>query len=224
MSRQLIGAILLASVSFSGIAHAQSDIAQVPSLEKFKSAAVYSAKFLCGFQRPPTAGAADGTAGSAPTREPAVKPGNYATAINIQNFHRFPVTFCKRAVLAPAERCYEGQGDDTCLKAIVGKPVRFTLQSSQAVSVDCKDIVALLGGSAPAFIEGFLEISVVPRKNLPSSNPLSVAGVYTSLGCSLKLGTGQLECPQVDGAGLDVEPQNSFQGELPTDCEGVQPN
>jgi hypothetical protein len=206
MARQIIGAILLASVCSTGMAYAQTASKLIP-------AAVYSSKFLCGFQRPPAAGAADG---SAPTREPAVKPGNYATAINIQNFHRFPVTFCKRAVLAPAERCYDGQGDDSCLKAVVGKAVRFTLQSSQAVSVDCKDIVTLLGGTVPAFIEGFVEISVVPQKNLPTSNPLSVAGVYTSLGCSLKVGTGQLECPQVDGAGLDVEPQSSFQGELPT--------
>ena len=36
--------------------------------------------------------------------------------------------------------------------------MRFTLQSSQAVSVDCKDVVTLLGGgSMPDFIEGFVE-------------------------------------------------------------------
>jgi hypothetical protein len=150
-----------------------------------------------------------------------VKPGNYATAINVQNFHQFPVTFCKRAVLAPAERCYENHGGDTCLKAVVGKPVSFTLKSSQAVSIDCKDIVTLLGGPVPAFIEGFVEISVVPQTNLSLSNPISVTGVYTSLGCTLTPGAN--ECPRVDGAGLDVVPQNSFAGEA-LDCKSATTN
>jgi hypothetical protein len=205
-SRMIIGAVLLAPVCISGMAKAQT-------VEKPIPAAIYSSKFLCGFQRPPTGGAATGPA---PTREPAVKPGNYATAINVQNFHHFPVTFCKRAVLAPAERCYEKQGDDSCLKAVVGKPISFTLQSSQAVSIDCKDIVTLLGGTVPAFIEGFVEISVAPQSNLSLSNPISVTGVYTSLGCTLTPGVN--ECPRVDGAGLDVVPQNSFAGEA-SDCK-----
>ncbi|MGE5387435.1 MAG: hypothetical protein ACM3NE_00985, partial [Hyphomicrobiales bacterium] len=64
--RLIIGAVLLAPVCISGMAKAQT--------ERIIPAAIYSSKFLCGFQRPPTGGAA---AGPAPTREPAVKPGNY---------------------------------------------------------------------------------------------------------------------------------------------------
>ncbi len=101
MSRRLIfGAVLLAPVCISGMAQADT--------EAFKPAAVYSTKFLCGFQRTPATGGA--AAGAVPTREPAVKPGNYATAINVQNFHLFQVTFCKRAVLAPAERPTKNKG------------------------------------------------------------------------------------------------------------------
>jgi hypothetical protein len=84
---------------------------------------VYSVKFLCGIQPQKV---------SAPPAEPPVKPGNYATAINIHNFHQgVNAPFCKKAVLAPQE-------------PVAGKPGNFRnllLPPDSAMEVDCSDIV-----------------------------------------------------------------------------------
>jgi len=47
--------------------------------------------------------ATDDSAGASlvPPSEPSVKPGIYATAVNIHNFHTRPVEFFKRAEEAP---------------------------------------------------------------------------------------------------------------------------
>lgn len=174
--------------------------------------AVYSVKFLCGFQSPLN------TTGPI---EPPVKPGNYATAINIHNFHTFPVTICKKAVLAPCEECLQTGhpcvGQEQCL-IDVGKPQLLGLSADFAVEVDCHDIVSLLGPvPLPSFIKGFVEIVVFPQPPLPSVNPLSVTGVYTALGCTQS--PPNSGCSALFGTGLDVEPQNSFLGEVPPECQ-----
>ena len=204
MNRRAIAFVALAVICSSGMAWAQP----------LTKAAVYSVKFLCGFQPP-----LDITP-LGPTAEPGVKPGNYATAVNIHNFHQFSVTFCKKAVSAPPERCLEpgSESSTNCLIA-VGKPQVFTLGANRAMELDCTDIVKLLQVPpplVPSFIKGCVEIAVSPEPRLPDVNPLSVTGVYTALGCTLI--PGKVACPNLIGTGLDVEPQNSFQGELPPEC------
>ena len=95
MNRRIVFAtVILLVVCSSGVSQAQG------IFPGFRRAAVYSVKFLCGFQNP-----IDVTP-LGPQAEPPVKPGNYATAVNIHNFHAFQVNICKKAVLAPPERCF----------------------------------------------------------------------------------------------------------------------
>lgn len=184
-------------------------------------ASVYSVKFVCGFSSSPV--------GPFPS-EPPVKPGNYATAINIHNFHIFSVGLCKKAVLAPPEACMSASPPEGCLP-IIGNFTGVFLHADQAFEVDCSDIVSLLkpslrGTTLPPFIKGFVEIVVLPNSNLagtPPVNPLSVTGVYTAQGCvgNPLLGKPNLgnpivgECLPRGGVAEEVVPQNSFNGELP---------
>jgi hypothetical protein len=223
MNRRIVFAtVILLVVCSSGVSQAQG-------IFPGRQAAVYSVKFLCGFQDPvvsPQIG---------PQTEPPVKPGNYATAVNIHNFHAFQVNICKKAVLAPPERCFIDKptigrpaNDPTCNRLIGPVIGPITLGPDDAFEVDCQDIVSLLHTLpppplGPTFIKGFVEISVTPRFGLPLTNPISVTGVYTSITCSNPF--DQANCfsakPsffQGSGAGLEVEPQNSFIGE-PT-CKG----
>src|SRR5690242_3393793 len=95
MNRRIVFAtVILLVICASGLSQAQS------IFPGFPRAAVYSVKFLCGFQNPID------VSPLGPQAEPPVKPGNYATAVNIHNFHTFPVNICKKAVLAPPERCF----------------------------------------------------------------------------------------------------------------------
>jgi len=185
------------------------------------AAAVYSVKFLCGFQNPVAVSPPLG-----PQAEPPVKPGNYATAVNIHNFHTFPVNICKKAVLAPPERCFKRANDQTCTSLIGPVIGPITLGPDDAFEVDCQDIVTLLHSlppppqGGPTFIKGFVEIAVAPSADLPVTNPISVTGVYTSITCPKPFnpftGTCSSQVPanvSGFGAGLEVVPENSFIGE-----------
>ena len=125
---------------------------------------VYSVKFICGdlsanpnLQLP---------------SEPPVKPGNYATAVNIHNFHQDQkAVILKRAVIANPENQPPGQ---------VSRPRQVTLGPGQAFEIDCSDIVTLFGPLStplPPFIKGFVELRGLPTSPFP---PLSVTAVYTA--------------------------------------------
>jgi hypothetical protein len=115
---------------------------------------IYSIKFLCG-------------RGS---ESFGVKPANYATAINIHNFHDETVTLKKKVVIAHREG--EPPGEVTPYTDNV------SLGSNIAIEVDCVDICELLGEEDPAtgrcmrFLKGFVVIE--------SSQPLNIVAVYTS--------------------------------------------
>ena len=177
-----------------GSAFAQCGTTIPPGLNR--GVCVYSVKFVCGFQQ--------GNPAFAPPLEPPVKPGNYATAVNIHNFHNGQsVPIAKKAVIASPENQEPGQ---------IGQFRKLTLGPDQALEIDCPDIVSLLGGTAtaplPPFIKGFVEVV--------SPLPLSVTGVYTAQGCT----------PQTPGApcepsgplgpsgpvSIEVVPQTAFVG------------
>ena len=121
---------------------------------------LYSVKFLCGLQ----------TTSStifSPPQEPPVKPGNYATAINIHNFSDKDVKLQKKAVIALPER--EPRGPISAFATDVLRP-------DEAMEVDCTDIAGLFGGlTLPGFIKGFVEIN--------SPVELSVIAVYSAQTC-----------------------------------------
>ncbi len=156
---------------------------------------LYSVKFLCGLQ----------TLGSnvfKPPQEPPVKPGNYATAVNIHNFHNADAVFVKKAVIALPERQTQ--------RGPVSKFAQDALGPDQALEVDCTDIVNLFaspgtGATLPPFIKGFVEI-VSPVQ-------LSVTAVYTAQTCKNPKAAGITSlgtCSQLGELDLEVVPQSPF--------------
>jgi hypothetical protein len=154
-----------------------------------KGPCVYSVKFVCGLQQP--------IPGLTPPLEPPVKPGNYATAINIHNFHNNQqVPIAKKAVIANPENQPPGP---------IGQFQKFVLGPDQALEIDCPDIVRLLhlpGLQLPPFIKGFVEV-ISPLQ-------LSVTGVYTAQGCdTTDLAVG---CLPSGAVSIEVVPNQAFGG------------
>lgn len=133
--------------------------------------------FLCGsilgekIDIPDQTGAFEPNMGT-PATEPPVKPGNYATAVNIYNFQSTPVTFTKRSAIANPQGQPRGRVSATFTEV---------LQPGQALEVDCRNIDAMFapkppqqpnGGWLPRFAKGFM--------TLESPRELQVVGVYTA--------------------------------------------
>jgi len=125
---------------------------------------VYSVKYVCGVQA--------ALANLRLPSEPPVKPGNYATAINIHNFHQDQkAVILKRAVIALPENQPPGQ---------VSPFRQVILGPGQAFEIDCSDIVTLFGTlpvPLPPFIKGFVELRDAPPNPFPT---LSITAVYTA--------------------------------------------
>ena len=174
-----------------------------PTCETSAPHFVYSVKFLCGLQ----------TLAGSPPNEPPVKPGNYATAVNIHNFHaQSEAVFAKKAVQAlPQHSPVRGKIGNLCLEA---------LPPNGAMEVDCTDIVKLLGfpaGTAPPpFIKGFVEV-VSPVE-------LSVVGVYTSQTCKNSGPPATSgKCSALGELDLEVVPQRTFLEAQPPPSTTVPP-
>jgi len=140
---------------------------------------VYSVKYLCGLS----------TVSSTqflPPVEPTVKPGNYATSVNIHNYHTKGFVIFKKAVVSGGP---------------IGKLAGQDVGPNQALNVDCGQIVkAIPPGPAPLppFIEGFVEI-VSPFQ-------LSVTAVYTTQTCTNPAN----KCAPLGSLSLEVVPQSAF--------------
>ncbi len=138
---------------------------------------VYAVKFLCGtfFQEGP------------------VKPGDYATAINVHNPNGGVVSFRKKAVLL-----YRADQPPTDAEFELPKPpypfVGRKLSANWGLEIDCDDIRnVLLHGPvpppappAPTFIKGWVVIEVPATPAPPIDGglvpPLDVTAVYTATG------------------------------------------
>lgn len=220
MSVRMLAALIvltLASVTTPAFGQLTSVPAPIPIPLPGQQQAIYSVKFLCGFQAEN-----DPSVFPAPS-EPPVKPGNYATAVNIINFHNFPVRICKAAVVANPERCSEPNtsAEDPACRAFFGARTGLILKPQQAFEVDCDDIVSLLGGpssSLPPFIKGFVEVVVPPRVGLSSNNPLAVTGVYTAQQCRNAPGAGCKNTDTLAPGGVRVVPETSALTE-PSFCD-----
>lgn len=125
----------------------------------------YAVKFVCGTQSP--------LAGVTPPSEPAVKPGNYATKINVEAFSANTlITY--RVSLANG--------------SAASSPVTLTLGSLQTRDITCSDIAKALPSTVaiPAFINGFVDLTGAPSGTATTIHPISVTAVYTSQGCSFE--------------------------------------
>jgi hypothetical protein len=170
MTRKLNGKIAVAAlILIVALVSARSIVlARAATAQGAKSNAVplatsqveYAAKIVCGVQ-----------ATNTQVFEPPTKPGNYATAINIHNPNQLtttaPIAFTKHVVIANEE--------GTTLSTPT-TPVNATLNSDNAMEVDCNTIVSeFFDGKAPAaFFKGFLVILTA------TGNSLDVVGVYSA--------------------------------------------
>ncbi len=127
-----------------------------PSKEVF----IYSVKFVCGFIP---------GFGDVPARdEPPVKPGNYATAINIQNVFGETAKLTYWASVALPVNAAMPPGP-------VSAGASVELMQRQAVEIDCPQTLGLFAGTA-VFAADFLKGFVVIESNVD----LQVVAVYTS--------------------------------------------
>jgi hypothetical protein len=127
----------------------------------FPRARVYSAKFLCGEYRE--------MEGEGP-----VKPGNYATNINVHNPNRHPVSILKKVILLfnASEPGASFPERPTGPRESIR---RARLEPDYGIEIDCRVIrEELLGGPpAPTFIKGWVVIEA-------GIHPLDVVAVYTA--------------------------------------------
>lgn len=141
---------------------------------------VYSVKFLCGLQVNPSGGP-----NTPPPLEPPVKPGNYATSVNIHNFRVFENVIFNKVVLSGG-----------AISPFIG----LVLGPNKAIAIDCTQIAKMLPPPLPSFIEGFVEIG--------SRRQLSVTAVYTSQTCE----NPSEKCTRLGQLSLEVVPQPFFRG------------
>jgi hypothetical protein len=150
----------------------------------------------------------------------AIKPGNYATAINVHNPSPvYPVTIYAKAV-------QDG-----------GKPLpfpykEFTLQPDFAREVDCTDIYAFLDLTTPEYIntkftKGFVVLFASGPTSVAAAPllPLDVVGVYTAEPPSVQIpppatpGSNQTQIPGIALEMLTIAPRLEF---VPPNIQGAQ--
>ena len=150
----LLAGVAAFGPSFRGGAAAGQGTMPLPPTE---TVLVYPVKYLCGS----IPGSGDFSAG----QEPPVKPGNYATAINIQNVLDEEAPFSYWASVAFPDRDL----------GLVSPAASRDLGPRRATEIDCPQIVDLLAGTEladPQFVKGFLTVE--------SELELEVVAVYTS--------------------------------------------
>jgi hypothetical protein len=188
MSRlRALALVLVLAVSLLGL-YAGTSRGQVtiPTRTTFNSFAI---KFMCGQVPIPTT-----------PEEPPVKPGNYATAINLHNpninqtvdFLKKPVLLFNGAQVPPPPPEQE---------VAPGPIVQASLHPDFGMEIDCNDIRNVLLGAAappaPTFIKGWVVIlQPVARKAVP----LDVTAVYT--GNAFQSNSGAPSSPE--GFSLEV--------------------
>jgi hypothetical protein len=154
---------------------------------------VYSVKFVCGEQ--PLSPI------PLPPSGPVVRPGYYATTINIHNYHLDQTaSIQKTAVIAIPEP----SPPTTVIKSQVSNTVFVTLPPGQAFEIDCNDIVNVLFKGTVfkvPFIEGFVELR--PNSATAPFPLLSVTAVYTSQ---------QISTPEGGPVSIEVVPVQPFAG------------
>jgi hypothetical protein len=157
-----------------------------------QSLSIYAVKFVCGKQAPINS--------LTPPAEPPVKPGNYATKVNVE-------------LLSPPNANGGGSGVSWNVSLAGGGGPSLTtlanpLSQLETVDVTCAAIAKQSGSAAklPAFIEGYVNVIASPGVQL------AVTAVYTSQGCTFPPGVATIAVlPSVCSGpvSIDVVPQQS---------------
>jgi hypothetical protein len=124
----------------------------------------FSVKFVCGTQHPDPSLVAPS--------EPPVKPGNYATVINLQALTGNQ-SLLSTFVASKISTTFSGFG------VVVQGPTHNLFQFGTA-DITCADIDAALAGfnGVTPFLTGWVTVLVAT-----TATPFSVSAVYTSQGC-----------------------------------------
>lgn len=131
----------------------------------------YTAKFVCGYEPP-------SPVPPVLPAEPPVKPGNYATVINLHNPWAQAVKIQKQVAIAAPETFPNTK--------LVPPTRRFpdSLPSEYGMSINCTEIVNLLtlNGTPPTttFIEGWVMVDSFISGPPPASGELDVIEVTTT--------------------------------------------
>ena len=141
----------------------------------------YMVKFVCGFVPPPTG-----------DEHPPVKPGNYATAINIGH----PGTGGSLVPMASRVLPHYSRGEP--YPAIV-KPVAGYVARFRVLEIDCNDIWAAADVTAGSFLKGMVHVGV--------EEELEVVAVFTAQTNITGAGTPNAGA----GISIDVEYIGLFQ-------------
>jgi hypothetical protein len=134
---------------------------------------VYAVKFLCGdFDR---AGVSD-----AGTIEGPVKPGSYATAINVHNPQPRQVARLRKKAVLLFQGSAARPTEQHEMPRPPGNVLEIELGPDFGMEIDCADIRDVLlrtpigpGPRAPIFIKGWVVLETLP------TTPLDVVAVYT---------------------------------------------
>jgi hypothetical protein len=147
----------------------------------------YSVKFVCGVQRQDTAAG-----------EPPVKPGNYATEINIHNYQYRPQRVFKK--LVPLVGVNPNGGTFVAREPKTAGPLKYDwveLKADEATMDDCNRIWALMGvplaANMPVTIGHLVILSRVD---------LDIDAVYTAQGIEPIAGANTFRALNTD---IDVE-------------------
>lgn len=157
--------------------------------ENASAQSIYAVKFVCGRQAPLN--------NVTPPVEPPVKPGNYATKVNVELLS--PTSPANGGPVATWNFSLAGDG--------LSASVPISLSQLQTIDFTCSSIVNLAGKSPnvpsplPPFIEGYVNIIANPGVQL------AVTGVYTSQGCTFPLTTFAVVPPICSGpVSIEVVP------------------
>ena len=155
---------------------------------QFISQSVNAVKFVCGRQAPSTS--------IRLPAEPPVKPGNYATKINVELLS--PVPIGNTAVNVSWGVSLSGSPQSSA--------ANLSLTQLGTADITCAEIVhrAFPSGGAPQFINGYVNLISAPGVTL------AVTGVYTSQGCSFGESGDSQGSPTCSGpVSIEVVPEQA---------------
>ncbi len=159
----------------------------------------YSVKFVCGIQ------------GKCKCEQAPVRPGRYATEINIHNYHDVEVQVVKYVTPLVFAGAVNGREPKVATRKAAD---RILLPPHSATMDDCQRISELLLGAVPAvdlpITIGFLEIV--------SSHELDVTAVYTS--SDLKSRSISMDVERIEGRKIDDPKRDSSTSRLVSRHEG----
>ncbi|WP_115862992.1 hypothetical protein [Halorussus litoreus] len=156
-------AVLVLSASIVvGLPLLESEIGHAETAATASEGFAYPAKFVCGSIAGPNEGVDAHLRPAA--EEPPVKPGNYATTINLVNPTNEELRISVQGSIAVGGG-FAGE---------VSNPTELVLEPRQSTKLSCQDIVGLFGDEVAGsqFLDGFVTIRTERR--------IGVSGVYSA--------------------------------------------